>query len=77
MSKLRAVIGFFWWTFSHLILELKTISLDSPCPQNESSYCRYPDEIDQEAIVEEFFPTEMHLVHNWFDELRRLVPPGE
>ena len=33
-----------------------------------------PDEAARTALIEEFFPTRIRLVQNWFEELKRLVP---
>ncbi len=38
---------------------------------------RGPDESAMRTLVEEINPTEIHLVQNWFEELRRLAPTDQ
>ncbi len=37
----------------------------------------YPDEVGMKARIEEFFPTRIRFIQNWFQELERLAPTGE
>ena len=46
-------------------------------PDGRFLLIKKPDEAAQTAAIEEFFPTSIRLVQNWFQELERLAPTGE
>ncbi len=46
-------------------------------PDGRFLLIKKPDEAAQRAAIEEFFPTRIRLVQNWFQELERLAPSGE
>ena len=43
-------------------------------PDGRFLFVKDPDYTGRQALDEEFRPTEIHLVLNWFEELKRLVP---
>ena len=43
-------------------------------PDGRFLHMKVPDEAAMTAITEEFFPTRIRLIQNWFEELKRLVP---
>ncbi len=46
-------------------------------PDGRFLLIKKPDEAARAAAIEEFFPTSIRLVQNWFQELERLAPTGE